>query len=163
MTEASGAVLRGERTVMLRHEAVRAAKKSKRSSAGVELPAEALGLFEQLREWRSGVAREQGVPAYIVFGDATLRGIALTKTRASLEELGTISGVGEKKLDDVRGGIARGLVARGAGRLRYIGLHAWDEGAGFAEESTFSIGGLARSRWEPCWSSPGATGTCQRA
>jgi ATP-dependent DNA helicase RecQ len=98
VTEASGAVLRGERTVMLRHEVVRATKKAKRSTAGVELPAEALGLFEQLREWRSGVAREQGVPAYIVFGDATLRGIALTKP-STLDELGTISGVGEKKLE----------------------------------------------------------------
>ncbi len=97
VTDASAEVLRGERIVMLRHEVVRAAKKAKRS-AGVELPAEALGLFEQLREWRSGVAREQGVPAYIVFGDATLRGIALTKP-GTLDELGTISGVGEKKLE----------------------------------------------------------------
>jgi ATP-dependent DNA helicase RecQ len=38
------------------------------------------------------------VPAYIVFGDATLRGIALTRP-TSLAELGTISGLGEKKLD----------------------------------------------------------------
>ena len=38
------------------------------------------------------------MPAYIVFGDATLRGIALSKP-TSLEQLGTISGVGEKKLD----------------------------------------------------------------
>jgi ATP-dependent DNA helicase RecQ len=38
------------------------------------------------------------VPAYIVFGDATLRGIALTEP-ATLEQLATISGVGEKKLE----------------------------------------------------------------
>jgi ATP-dependent DNA helicase RecQ len=38
------------------------------------------------------------VPAYIVFGDATLRGIAITRP-ASLAELATISGVGEKKLE----------------------------------------------------------------
>jgi ATP-dependent DNA helicase RecQ len=97
VTEASGAVLRGERTVMMRHEVKRTTKKAKRT-AGAELPAEALDLFEQLREWRAGVAREQGVPAYIVFGDATLRGIALTKP-ATLDELATISGVGEKKLE----------------------------------------------------------------
>jgi len=55
-------------------------------------------LFEKLREWRAGVAREQSVPAYIIFGDATLRGIALSKPQ-STEQLGEISGVGEKKLD----------------------------------------------------------------
>jgi ATP-dependent DNA helicase RecQ len=57
-----------------------------------------LPLFERLREWRAGVAREQAVPAYIIFGDATLRGIALSRP-TSLEQLGTISGVGDKKLD----------------------------------------------------------------
>ena len=43
-------------------------------------------------------AREQGVPAYIVFGDATLRGIAVTRP-ATLAERGGISGGGEKKLE----------------------------------------------------------------
>ena len=38
------------------------------------------------------------MPAYIVFGDATLRGIALTEP-TSREALGTVSGVGEKKLE----------------------------------------------------------------
>ena len=58
----------------------------------------AVGLFELLRAWRSSEAQAQGVPAYIVFGDATLRGISVTKP-STLAELGTISGVGEKKLD----------------------------------------------------------------
>lgn len=73
------------------------------------MPDEARPLFERLREWRSGVAREQGVPAYIVFGDATLRGIALTRP-SSLEQLGTISGVGEKKLESYGEGVL-GVVA----------------------------------------------------
>jgi ATP-dependent DNA helicase RecQ len=55
-------------------------------------------LFEKLREWRAGAAREQAVPAYIIFGDATLRGIALS-TPTTLAELSAISGVGEKKLE----------------------------------------------------------------
>ena len=38
------------------------------------------------------------MPAYIVFGDATLRGIAVTRP-TTLAELGTISGIGEKKLE----------------------------------------------------------------
>jgi ATP-dependent DNA helicase RecQ len=97
ITDASAAVLDGSRTVKLRREPERAVKKAKRT-AGAELPETAQPLFERLRAWRAEVAREQGVPAYIVIGDATLRGIALTEP-ATLEQLATISGVGEKKLE----------------------------------------------------------------
>jgi len=103
ITDASASVLDGSRVVMLRRETIRPTRAAK-SKAGSELPEEARPLFERLREWRSGVAREQGVPAYIVFGDATLRGIALTKP-SSLEQLGTISGVGEKKLESYGEGV----------------------------------------------------------
>ncbi len=103
ITDASASVLDGSRVVMLRRETVRPTRATK-SKAGAELPDDARPLFERLREWRAGVAREQGVPAYIVFGDATLRGIALTKP-SSLEQLGTISGVGEKKLESYGEGV----------------------------------------------------------
>ncbi|WP_213815419.1 DNA helicase RecQ [Glaciihabitans sp. dw_435] len=98
ITDASAAVLAGARPVMLRREPERAAKATKRSAVASELPGEAVGLFEKLREWRAGAAREQSVPAYIIFGDATLRGIALSRP-GSLAELAGISGVGEKKLE----------------------------------------------------------------
>jgi ATP-dependent DNA helicase RecQ len=100
---AAAEVLDGSRKVMLRREPERRAKVTKQR-AGVELPDAARGLFEKLREWRAQVAREQGVPAYIVFGDATLRGIAVTKP-TSLEQLGSISGVGEKKLEAYGDGV----------------------------------------------------------
>ena len=103
ITPAAGEVLDGSRQVMLRREPERRTRAAKRS-VGVELPAASRDLFEKLREWRAGVAREQGVPAYIVFGDATLRGIAVTRP-GSLEELGTISGVGEKKLESYGAGV----------------------------------------------------------
>ncbi|MBW4031050.1 MAG: DNA helicase RecQ [Acidobacteria bacterium] len=103
ITDASASVLDGSRVVMLRRETIKPARAAK-SKAGSELPDEARPLFERLREWRAGVAREQGVPAYIVFGDATLRGIALTRP-SSLEQLGTISGVGEKKLESYGVGV----------------------------------------------------------
>jgi ATP-dependent DNA helicase RecQ len=106
---AAAEVLDGSRRVMLRREPERRAKVSKQR-AGVELPDAARGLFERLREWRAGVAREQGVPAYIVFGDATLRGIAVTKP-TSLEQLGTISGVGEKKLEAYGDGVLEVVAA----------------------------------------------------
>jgi superfamily II DNA helicase RecQ len=55
-------------------------------------------LFRRLREWRLSVAREQSVPAYVVFSDATLQAIAAARpgTRA---ELAAIAGVGVVKLD----------------------------------------------------------------
>ena len=103
ITDASSEVLSGGRTVLLRRETARPTRASKQK-AGAELPEGARPLFERLREWRAGVAREAGVPAYIVFGDATLRGIALTKP-GSLDELATISGVGEKKLESYGAGV----------------------------------------------------------
>ncbi|MCZ9338273.1 HRDC domain-containing protein, partial [Streptomyces sp. TRM76130] len=53
--------------------------------------------FEALRAWRAERAREQGVPAYVIFHDATLREIA-TVWPTSIGQLGGIGGVGEKKL-----------------------------------------------------------------
>ena len=54
-------------------------------------------MFEQLRAWRAATAKEQGVPAYVIFHDATLRQIA-AECPTTLAELGTVSGVGEHKL-----------------------------------------------------------------
>jgi DNA helicase-2/ATP-dependent DNA helicase PcrA len=55
-------------------------------------------VFERLRDWRRAVAREAGVPAYVVFTDATLTAIA-EREPASTAQLATISGVGKRKLD----------------------------------------------------------------
>ena len=108
ITESSSTVLSGARKVMLRREAPKRSKAAKKAVAA-QLPEVALPLFEALRAWRSTEAQTQGVPAYIVFGDATLRGIAVTKP-TSLEELGTITGVGEKKLEQY-GDALLGVVA----------------------------------------------------
>jgi ATP-dependent DNA helicase RecQ len=101
LTEASGAVLAGQRQLLLRREQTPAKVRSRssRSAAGptAELPAEVAGLFERLRSWRAAAAREQGVPAYVIFHDATLREIAAQQP-SSLAELAGISGVGEAKL-----------------------------------------------------------------
>ncbi|MEU3467174.1 DNA helicase RecQ [Streptomyces sp. NPDC006687] len=103
LTEASGEVLGGRRTVPMRKErkAPAAARKEARSGKAarvpVDLPAAAVPVFEALRAWRAATAREQGVPAYVVFHDATLREIA-TRLPGTVEELGGIGGVGEAKL-----------------------------------------------------------------
>jgi len=98
VTEASTTVLAGQRPVMLRREPERAVRPTRsRRGPAVELPAGAAPVFERLRMWRAAESKEQGVPAYVVFHDATLREIA-SGTPTTLAELGTMSGVGENKL-----------------------------------------------------------------
>ena len=102
-TEASDDVLYRGRTVRMRRDPNRLTVRSSRATAksaaapSVELDGEAAALFEQLRAWRATTARSQGVPAYVVFHDATLRQIASLRP-ATLGELSTVSGVGENKL-----------------------------------------------------------------
>ena len=100
-TDTSGEVLRGERKVLMRREperpATKAAKTAKAAKAPVDLPDEAMPIFERLRAWRAATAKEQGVPAYVIFHDATLREIA-TALPTTLTELGRVNGVGENKL-----------------------------------------------------------------
>jgi ATP-dependent DNA helicase RecQ len=102
LTDASAAVLRSDHQVLLRREPERPpraarARRTTAAAAAAELPAEAAGRFEQLRAWRAATAKEQGVPAYVIFHDATLREFA-ARCPATLAELGTVSGVGESKL-----------------------------------------------------------------
>jgi ATP-dependent DNA helicase RecQ len=104
LTDSSAEVLGRQREVLLRREperAARAAKAPKTSKSSratpADLPEEAKPVFELLRAWRAATAKEQGVPAYVIFHDATLREIA-TGLPSSLDELATINGVGENKL-----------------------------------------------------------------
>jgi len=64
-----------------------------RSQSGADDP-----LFRRLREWRLATSREQSVPAFVVFSDATLQAIAAARP-ASLAELAAVPGVGSVKLD----------------------------------------------------------------
>ncbi|WP_168626094.1 MULTISPECIES: DNA helicase RecQ [unclassified Cryobacterium] len=99
ITDSSGAVLSGSRPVRLRRELPRAkTRSSRRVAPGAALPEGAQPLFELLRGWRAEQAKEQGVPAYVIFHDATLREIATVRP-ASLSQLGTITGVGAAKLE----------------------------------------------------------------
>ncbi|WP_228449868.1 DNA helicase RecQ [Streptomyces alkaliterrae] len=120
LTEGSDEVLRGRRQVPLRRDPVRAkparaarADSSRRSGAPADLPPELEPLFERLRAWRAEAAREQGIPAYMVFHDATLRQMAVSGP-TTLEELSGISGVGENKLAKYGEGILAVLAAEPA-------------------------------------------------
>ena len=103
LTPASSEVLGQRRQVMLRREpdrpprAGKAARAAKAAATVAELPAAAAPVFEQLRAWRAATAKDQGVPAYVIFHDATLRQIAV-EAPATLDALAGVSGVGEAKL-----------------------------------------------------------------
>ena len=114
LTDLSGEVMRGERQVMFRRDPPKAPAppRARRGPAGggsgagaagrrpavAELPPEAEPVFERLRAWRTSVAKELGMPPYVIFHDATLRLIAASPP-STLDELRQINGVGDTKLD----------------------------------------------------------------
>src|SRR5205823_356394 len=114
LTEASSEVLRGQRQVTFRRDPAKVpappSSRSRRGGTGtraegaaagraaVELPPEAEPVFERLRAWRTSVAKELGMPPYVIFHDATLRLIAAAPP-STLAELSGVNGVGATKLD----------------------------------------------------------------
>ena len=103
LTAASEEVLKGRRTLSMRleppaRERKRARAARKAEAAHADLPVDAMARFDQLREWRATMAREQNVPAYVIFHDATLRAIALADPDG-LDALRLINGVGDRKLE----------------------------------------------------------------
>ena len=112
ITEGSTAVLRGERTVLLRKDVLgRTSGSTVRKSRASDTVADGdRDLFEALRAWRAEQAREQGVPAYVVFGDATLRALADVRP-TSLDALDTITGIGAKKKESYGEGVLTVIAA----------------------------------------------------
>ncbi|MFM9378481.1 DNA helicase RecQ [Gordonia sp. VNK21] len=100
LTEASAAVLGGRQTVILREEAkrVRSRSSSGAKRTATELSGEDGALFEALRRWRAAVAKEADAPAYTVFANKTLEALAQVRP-GSLDELLTVSGIGQAKAD----------------------------------------------------------------
>ena len=116
LTDSSSEVLRREepREVWLRTEPKRTpaakAKASDSKRAPQDMPPEAEPVFQKLRAWRMEVAREEGKAPFIIFHDATLRQIA-TVHPSTLDELATISGIGEGKLNRYGQGVLDALAA----------------------------------------------------
>lgn len=104
LQDSARAVLKGEVVLRLR-EAEEKKARSRSSRAGRPKADPSLGLdeaaqerFEALKAWRSEVAKEHGLPAYVIFQNTTLAEMARALP-ADLAELGEISGVGAKKLE----------------------------------------------------------------
>ena len=95
-------MLKGEHPVRLRHDLEKPRRPARARSGPGRSPRTSTStpraLFEQLRAWRADQAKEQGVPAYVVFGDATLRALATERPRPE-SALSAISGIGAAKLE----------------------------------------------------------------
>ncbi|MEJ2452305.1 MAG: RecQ family ATP-dependent DNA helicase, partial [Gammaproteobacteria bacterium] len=97
LTEASRPLLRGEQVLHLR-KLVKLGKADNRKSATAKRHPVNDPLWQALRCLRSDLASQQGVPAYVIFHDATLLEMVERLPR-SLAQLRTITGVGERKLE----------------------------------------------------------------
>jgi len=99
---AARSVLRGEQEVWLRRDADPVKHKAQRAGRNAKSREPFAGasddpLWIALKAKRTELAREQGVPPYVIFHDSTLMGIHEFRP-GSLAELGKISGVGQSKL-----------------------------------------------------------------
>ncbi|WP_189005445.1 DNA helicase RecQ [Deinococcus malanensis] len=97
------AILKGEAALALREDSLQPRERVRRRDSArpgrAGVGAQDQPLFEALRQWRLSKARQQGVPPYVIFTDATLKVIAELRpgTHATL---GTVSGVGQRKLTE---------------------------------------------------------------
>ena len=104
LTEASKPVLKGEQNVTMRRyvKPTRTRQSTGRTSERAD-PTIGMGpreraRWERLRAWRTETAKSDGVPAYVIFHDATLAEIARNGPD-SIEDLRGIPGMGARKLD----------------------------------------------------------------
>ncbi len=102
LTEMARPVLKGETEVWLRRDEDTTKRKSSKAERGARVKegyAEANDdpLWHALKAKRTELAREQGVPPYVIFHDSTLLEIRNQKP-GSLTEMGNISGIGQAKL-----------------------------------------------------------------
>jgi ATP-dependent DNA helicase RecQ len=97
LNDASWSVLRSQRTVQLLQPKTKVRKSRFEEESWKNVDSD---LFESLRSLRRELAAERGVPAYLLFSDATLRDMARAKPRSAAALL-SIRGVGERKLADL--------------------------------------------------------------
>ena len=99
LTEAARPILKGVETVSFRVETKTDSKrKTRKSRTSASVSGEDSALWEKLRETRMQIAKEQGIPAYVIFHDATLMEM-MEKRPSTLEAMARISGVGAAKLE----------------------------------------------------------------
>ncbi len=125
LTPTSSQLLRGERlAVLLQPVNLQARAPAKgRARGDIDLPADALALFEAMRQLRRQIAGELGVPPYVVFGDATLQELAVVRP-STLARFAQVRGVGQAKLEQF-----------GQRFVEFIGQQALKLGLGVDQEA----------------------------
>jgi ATP-dependent DNA helicase RecQ len=99
LTDRARPLLKGEETLMVRHDPVAAKRGGKRAAPPpADVAPEDQPLWESLRACRKRLADAAGVPPYVVFHDATLRDM-LARRPITLEQMLEVSGVGDSKLE----------------------------------------------------------------
>ncbi|MDR2926173.1 MAG: DNA helicase RecQ [Azoarcus sp.] len=115
LTETARPLLRGEASLLVRlpSEKTRSPRRRSRGSSLADIPGGIpTTLFERLRTWRASTAQTRSVPAYVIFHDATLRDIAISRP-ATQDDLRQITGIGERKLEAYGAEILEIVVACG--------------------------------------------------
>ncbi len=98
MTDIALPILRGEATITLRRDSIKAAGSGRRPAVKAMVSDEDAPLLSALKAKRRALAEVAKVPAYIIFTDRTL--IEMAETRpANLDQMAGISGIGAKKLE----------------------------------------------------------------
>jgi ATP-dependent DNA helicase RecQ len=103
LTAAARPILRGERSLWLRRDADPVNRKIQRAAQGNSRSREPFAganddpLWLALKAKRMELARQQGVPPYVIFHDSTLLDM-LKRRPATLDEMAQVSGVGQAKL-----------------------------------------------------------------
>jgi len=104
LTDASKPVLKGEEQVTLRKyvKPTRARQSSSRTGERADptagMSARERARWERLRAWRAETAKSDGVPAYVIFHDATLAEIVRSDPD-TIDDLRHIPGIGVRKLE----------------------------------------------------------------
>ena len=96
------AIMNGETLFMARandqqHKST-STQRARTNAPEIELDGTSRNLLQELKNIRLQIARQEGVPAFVIFNDRTLHEIALNRPKSQQEFL-QINGVGEKKLE----------------------------------------------------------------
>lgn len=102
LTPASKSVLTGQTTIYFRQNAV-FQPESRAYAPNICLPEDSLSpqgriLWEQLKDWRLSLARQENIPSFVIFHDKTLLAV-VRKRPESIEALLEIPGIGAQKAE----------------------------------------------------------------
>jgi len=100
LNDKSMKVMKGELPVVLLQPKAAAMAAVVETETAAPLSSEELQLFESLRHLRLSIARERGVPPYVVFHDTVLKDLSRIRP-TSPESMRRVPGVGERKLADL--------------------------------------------------------------